>query len=295
MSKEHQQMVVDRIEAKLEEMKAEENSPIFEEDRKVLSLFDRLRLQVNLPDGSVLLPEWKEEGVAKRFANVNEYTEWSKEKEVQLRQQVENKLDPMQSYLISYKAIERPFTGDYWDTMTVGLYNCAVCSQKLFSSTQKFRSSCGHAAFWTYLPHTLKTSEDYLEYKTPTQAILDIKHSEAKPTKRVSCSNCDTHMGLMFEDGPAPYYKRIIVNSALLIFEKLEDFISPDLINRAKRLNAFKREAERIRLENDVINTKKKEFPEIFKFIDEHIVPNEGPLSSSRFKENEELMFRLKF
>ncbi|MGH3651697.1 peptide-methionine (R)-S-oxide reductase MsrB [Glutamicibacter sp.] len=80
---------------------------------------------------------------------------------------------------------ERPFTGEYWDTTTEGVYSCRACGSELFASTTKFDAGCGWPSFFAPL------AEDRVRY------ISD----ESMGMKRVEvrCGNCDSHMGHVFE------------------------------------------------------------------------------------------------
>jgi hypothetical protein len=131
-----------------------------------------------------------EEGKPKLFESMDSYFEWKENKNKQLRQEIFDKLTPMEYYITQHKGTERPFTGEYWDSVGVGLYSCKVCTVRIFSSTHKYvAKGLGHATFWNYLPFTLNFHEDYLEFPAPTQAIYQLQFANSKPVKRITCSN----------------------------------------------------------------------------------------------------------
>ena len=117
------------------------------------------------------------------------------------------KLTPNEYKILRKKATEPAFTGEYLNNKKQGIYLCAGCKNKLFSSDTKFDSGSGWPSFYKTL------EKDSVETKTDN--TFGMKRTE------VLCSNCGGHLGHVFDDGPKTTGCRYCINSISLDFEPM--------------------------------------------------------------------------
>lgn len=114
------------------------------------------------------------------------------------------KLTKEQYYIVRQSGTERPFTGAYDHTTKKGTYYSAASHQPLFSSDHKFDSGTGWPSFYAAIsPDAVKLVRD---------------GSDGDDRWEVVDSMSGSHLGHVFDDGPAPTGKRYCMNSAALIF-----------------------------------------------------------------------------
>jgi peptide-methionine (R)-S-oxide reductase len=115
-------------------------------------------------------------------------------------------LTPEQYRVLRQKGTERPYTGQYAETKTPGVYLCAACGLELFASETKFDAGCGWPSFYDPLnKQHVEEHEDRSHGMTRTE---------------VTCSRCGGHLGHVFPDGPNPTGLRYCINSASLRLDK---------------------------------------------------------------------------
>lgn len=114
-------------------------------------------------------------------------------------------LSPAEYRVLRLAGTEPPFTGEYTDTKTAGVYSCRACGAELFTSAEKFESHCGWPSFFAPL------AQDRVEY-------VEDRSLPGRPRVEVRCATCGSHLGHVFEgEGyPTPTDQRFCINSVCL-------------------------------------------------------------------------------
>lgn len=117
---------------------------------------------------------------------------------------LKKKLTALQYKVTQKDGTERPFQNEYWDNKRDGIYVDIVSGEPLFSSTHKFKSGTGWPSFTKpIIDDALITRKDRYLFRVRTELRSRL---------------ADSHLGHVFDDGPAPTGLRYCINSASLRF-----------------------------------------------------------------------------
>ncbi len=116
-------------------------------------------------------------------------------------------LTPAQFNVLRQEGTERPFSSPLDEEKRAGVFVCAACALPLFSSQMKFDSGTGWPSFFTLIPGSLATKQDF---------------GLIVPRTEYHCVRCAGHQGHVFDDGPPPTGLRYCNNGVALRFIPLK-------------------------------------------------------------------------
>jgi peptide-methionine (R)-S-oxide reductase len=147
--------------------------------------------------GKVTIEKFDDAGKSLGMATVDKVVKSEADWKAQLK-------DDLTFEVTRQEGTEGAFTGPYWDNHAAGLYRCICCGNALYTSDTKFESGTGWPSFWQPI-----AKANVVEARDTTFGMLRTK---------ISCTECDAHLGHVFDDGPQPTGLRYCMDGVALRF-----------------------------------------------------------------------------